>query len=277
MRSAPPDAEPAGSSHAELRRRMLAGRPPAARQIPALLTPQPGTGGAGRPRACYAVATAAGNSPSRRITPGRPSTSHCPGDPAAGQPVMIAPVVITRPLASRKSGVLSPPGARQRPRASAPARQRDRIAVPARPGHPYRPVGNGARTAVQGALFPRILVARRDDVLGACDSAPQRRPPDRRRGWPRVDHPVPACLRGRCAIDPTRRPAPQLAEDTVLADETAASTIERLPDAPAPPPDLRSADSWAFPAPQFQQVREMLRVDDGWCLTRGRASTLVAG
>src|ERR1700730_7389247 len=100
-------------------------------------------------------------------------------------------------------------------------------------------------TAVQGALFPRILVARRDDVLGACDSAPQRRPPDRRRGWPHVDHPVPGCLRGRCAIVPTRRPAPQLAEDTVLADETPASTIERLPGAPAPPPDLRSADSWA--------------------------------
>jgi len=76
---------------------------------------------------------------------------------------------------------------------------------------------------------------------------------------------------------PHRRPTPQLAEDTVLADETSASTIERLPDAPAPPPDLRSADSWAFPAPQFQQVREMLRVDDGWCLTRGRAPTLVAG
>src|SRR5260370_25681740 len=97
-----------------------------------------------------------------------------------------------------------------------------------------------AITAVQSALFPRILVARGDDVLGACDSAPQRRPPDRRREWPHVDHPVPGCLRGRCAIDPTWRPAPRLAEDTVLAGETPASTIERLPDAPALPPDLLS-------------------------------------
>lgn len=140
-----------------------------------------------------------------------------------------------------------------------------------------RPLTQAYRTnAVQSAPYLRILVARRDDVLGACDSVPKRRPPDRRRGWPHVDHPVPGCLRGRCAIDPTGVRRPQLAEDTVLADETTASMIERLPDAPAPPPDLRSADSWAFPAPQFQQVREMLRVD-GWCLTRGRAPTLVAG
>jgi hypothetical protein len=78
-----------------------------------------------------------------------PAGNDCPcrGNRAARQP---------------KSGVLSPPGARQRPRASAPARRRDRIAVPERPGRPYRPTGTGARTAARRAFSLTFSITQRN-------------------------------------------------------------------------------------------------------------------